>query len=136
LTAGGEYDNMPLYDYKCESCEQYFELKKSMKDPHPGACPLCNDKDCVQVVFHPPNITYANRPAWTYNSFKHYQTTRLNGGPRVHIDPNTAGDLGAWHCPGKLAPPTKEDVEKAKKKQDVLKKGGYMSDANKAINPD
>ena len=103
-----------------------------MKAPHPSACPLCNEEGGVERIFEPTNITYANRPPWTYNDFVKYKTCSHNDGPRMKIDPSKHGDMAAWNSPGELAPESVSDKEKRAKKKDILSKGGYMSDARKA----
>lgn len=30
---------MPTYDYHCEKCDETFEVRQSMKDPHLTVCP-------------------------------------------------------------------------------------------------
>lgn len=32
---------MPTYDYKCNSCGEEIEIKKSVNDPSPTQCPVC-----------------------------------------------------------------------------------------------
>lgn len=124
---------MPTYDYKCRECDGVFELTKPMKDPHPSGCPLCHRDGCVDRIFHATNVTYANRPAWTYNDFKHYKTSSHNGGPRFKMDPSKVGDLASWNNPGDVAAPTETDVQRAQKKKKILNQGGYMKDADKAV---
>lgn len=125
---------MPTYDYKCSNCEQCFEIQKSIKDPPPSGCPFCDKSGHIERVFAPVNITYADRPPWTYNDFVKYKTCSHNGGPRTKIDPGKHGDLAAWNSPGELASASRADREKSAKKKEVLAKGGYMSDANKVAN--
>lgn len=36
---------MPIYVYKCQSCNHEFELMQKMSDPAPSACPACNHAD-------------------------------------------------------------------------------------------
>lgn len=32
---------MPLYEYKCEACEEEFEVIRSSSDKEPEMCPVC-----------------------------------------------------------------------------------------------
>lgn len=32
---------MPMYEYKCESCHQQFELRQKFSDPPATECPAC-----------------------------------------------------------------------------------------------
>ncbi len=49
---------MPIYTYSCPSCEQAFRTEKSMTDPHPEVCPLCNYQGEFGRVFDVPGITF------------------------------------------------------------------------------
>ncbi len=35
---------MPLYEYRCESCENTFELRQKFSDAPATACPKCGGK--------------------------------------------------------------------------------------------
>lgn len=37
---------MPLYEYKCKSCEQSFQVQARMSDPEPQRAPDCQRADC------------------------------------------------------------------------------------------
>ena len=48
---------MPIYQYKCESCDHDFELKKSFKDDSNHVhCPECGEH--AGRVFVPPAIIF------------------------------------------------------------------------------
>lgn len=32
---------MPMYEYKCESCDKQFELRQKFSDPPATECPAC-----------------------------------------------------------------------------------------------
>lgn len=97
------------YDYICSECKYIWEVEKSIKDDDPKVCPKCTSNE-VGRYFNPndiPFILYANRPPWTYKDCLKYKDCKHNGGPRTEIDPSKHGDLGAWHCPGKVIPEKK-----------------------------
>ncbi len=33
---------MPMYEYKCESCNKQFELRQKFSDPPATVCPACS----------------------------------------------------------------------------------------------
>jgi putative FmdB family regulatory protein len=35
---------MPLYEYRCESCDNTFELRQKFSDPPASTCPTCGGK--------------------------------------------------------------------------------------------
>jgi len=41
---------MPMYAYKCESCENMFEVKQRMLDEPLQECILCNDGQVRRVI--------------------------------------------------------------------------------------
>lgn len=42
---------MPIYEYRCEDCEQVFEtLVKSTRRPRPVACPHCGSKQVARKL--------------------------------------------------------------------------------------
>jgi putative FmdB family regulatory protein len=34
---------MPIYEYHCEGCDCYKELKQGINDPHAAVCPICSE---------------------------------------------------------------------------------------------
>jgi putative FmdB family regulatory protein len=41
---------MPRYLYKCNSCQEEVELKKSMNDPHFKDCPICHKENTLEHI--------------------------------------------------------------------------------------
>jgi putative FmdB family regulatory protein len=42
---------MPLFEYKCEKCEEKFErLLKHDERENPQRCPKCNAKHCKKMI--------------------------------------------------------------------------------------
>lgn len=97
---------MPSYDFKCKKCDEVFEFQKKMTDPDPKKCKICGYGK-IERVYTSPNVTYPNRPPWTYKEAKKYKTAKWNDGPTVKIDPNKHGDLASWNSPGEVVPKPK-----------------------------
>lgn len=47
---------MPLYLYRCEKCDSFFEKSHSIKE-NINLCDLCGEKDCVSRVPQIPNVS-------------------------------------------------------------------------------
>ena len=44
---------MPLYEYRCESCEHQFEVIQKFSDPHVSICPKCGSGPVVKLISSP-----------------------------------------------------------------------------------
>ena len=44
---------MPLYEYRCESCEHLFETIQKFSDPHVSVCPKCGGGPVVKLISSP-----------------------------------------------------------------------------------
>src|SRR6188508_2782493 len=44
---------MPLYEYRCESCEHQFEVIQKFSDPHVSVCPKCGSGPVVKLISSP-----------------------------------------------------------------------------------
>src|SRR5688500_16009909 len=44
---------MPLYEYRCESCEHQFEVIQKFSDPHVSICPKCSGGPVVKLISSP-----------------------------------------------------------------------------------
>ena len=44
---------MPLYEYRCESCEHQFEVIQKFSDPHVSVCPKCGNGPVVKLISSP-----------------------------------------------------------------------------------
>ena len=58
---------MPTYDRYCFSCEEIFEIRRSMSDDSPVVCPKCKGTKTRQVFIEVPtvftrNIEYPDSP--------------------------------------------------------------------------
>lgn len=54
---------MPCYDFECESCAYYTEIKQSFDDPNTHNCPHCGKKTLVKVFINPPSIMVRGEPS-------------------------------------------------------------------------
>ncbi len=41
---------MPIYEYRCDSCQHIFEELQSYNDPAPDACPKCADASVRRLI--------------------------------------------------------------------------------------
>jgi putative FmdB family regulatory protein len=44
---------MPLYDYQCQNCQSFFEVRASFKEKEAGLqpeCPQCHSQETRQVL--------------------------------------------------------------------------------------
>ncbi|MCO4783571.1 MAG: zinc ribbon domain-containing protein [Candidatus Cloacimonetes bacterium] len=48
---------MPIYEYKCNSCEDTFEIMQSMSAKDLTSCKLCNEED-IRKIIHPVGSIY------------------------------------------------------------------------------
>lgn len=44
---------MPLYEYRCESCQHQFEVIQKFSDPPIGKCPSCGEGPVVKLISSP-----------------------------------------------------------------------------------
>ena len=53
---------MPTYDFECESCAYYTEIKQGFNDPSTLKCPHCGQNSLVKVFINPPAISVRGEP--------------------------------------------------------------------------
>ena len=51
---------MPLYDYKCAACNEVFEIRKGINEPHPE-CPECKENALEQIHLGAPITEYKGK---------------------------------------------------------------------------
>jgi len=49
-----ERTKMPLYDFECEPCAYYTEVRQRMHDPSMLECPICGEETLVKVFINAP----------------------------------------------------------------------------------
>lgn len=54
---------MPLYDFECEPCAYYTEIRQGPDDPDTHACPLCEKQTLKKVFINPPSISIVGEPS-------------------------------------------------------------------------
>ena len=54
---------MPLYDFECEPCAYYAEIKQGPNDPSIIECPLCGEKNLKKVYINSPAFFVRGEPS-------------------------------------------------------------------------
>ena len=49
---------MPTYDYRCDACENVFEVFQSFSEDPPSTCPEENCGGAVKKIFSAPGISF------------------------------------------------------------------------------
>jgi putative FmdB family regulatory protein len=53
---------MPTYDFECEPCAYYTEIKQGFNDPSTLKCPHCGQNTLVKVFINPPAVSVRGEP--------------------------------------------------------------------------
>lgn len=53
---------MPTYDFECQKCAYYTEIRQRMDDPSVYECPHCEDKTLIKVFINPPSMFFRGAP--------------------------------------------------------------------------
>lgn len=54
---------MPLYDFECEPCAYYTEVRQGPDDPDKQVCPLCEQETLKKVFINAPSISVIGEPS-------------------------------------------------------------------------
>ena len=54
---------MPLYDFECEPCAYYTEIRQGPDDPDKQVCPLCEQQTLKKVFINAPSISVIGEPS-------------------------------------------------------------------------
>ena len=54
---------MPLYDFECEPCAYYTEIRQSFDGPSCIKCPQCGKQTLKKVFINPPSIMVRGEPS-------------------------------------------------------------------------
>ena len=54
---------MPLYDFECEPCAYYTEIRQGIYDSDVHLCPHCNKTTLRKVFINPPAISVVGEPS-------------------------------------------------------------------------
>ncbi len=41
---------MPIYEFKCKTCDSRFETLRGMRDQSPAVCPACHGDDTMRLL--------------------------------------------------------------------------------------
>lgn len=72
---------MPLYEYNCEECGPFTELRRMSECDMPAACPICSDPASRMISV--PRLAIMdknNRTAWERNERSAHEPRRLKAG--------------------------------------------------------
>ena len=92
---------MPLYEYRCEACQQRFEVIRKFSDPELDVCTLCG-KGPVQRLLSSPAIQFKGS-GWYITD---YSQKGKSGGESA--GPSSASD--AKPASGDAAPASKTET--------------------------
>ena len=53
---------MPLYDFECEPCAYYAEIRQGYNDPSTLECPHCNKNTLKKVFITAPYVAVRGEP--------------------------------------------------------------------------
>tara|TARA_R110000824_G_scaffold98136_1_gene234269 strand:- start:54 stop:395 length:342 start_codon:yes stop_codon:yes gene_type:complete len=53
---------MPTYDFECQECTYYTEIKQKFNDPSTHTCPHCERDTLVKVFINPPAMIVRGEP--------------------------------------------------------------------------
>ena len=68
---------MPIYEYKCQSCEHYFEVLQRISEEPLSACPECK-KNALKKLVSAPNFRLKGQ-GWYETDFKKDNQKNLAG---------------------------------------------------------
>jgi putative FmdB family regulatory protein len=77
---------VPLYDYKCSSCGNHYELREGFDAPARQPCPKCGNE--AKRVLHPPPIVFKGSGFYITDSKKGDSATLADNS---FMDTNGAG---------------------------------------------
>jgi putative FmdB family regulatory protein len=64
---------VPLYDYKCTSCDHHYETREGFDAPSRQPCPQCGS--VAKRILHPPPIVFKGSGFYITDSRKGSQAT-------------------------------------------------------------
>jgi putative FmdB family regulatory protein len=83
---------MPIYEYRCDRCEQLSEFFLRVSDPHPEACPRCGERGSLKKQISQTSFSLKGE-GWYVTDYK------KDGAPREKVNdkaaPDAAGEKSA-----------------------------------------
>ncbi|NLZ69127.1 MAG: zinc ribbon domain-containing protein [Spirochaetales bacterium] len=61
---------MPLYDYKCTSCNKQFEKMQSFSEDPIKDCPYCKGKNTVHKMISEPAVVFKGKGFYCTDNHK------------------------------------------------------------------
>ena len=81
---------VPLYDYKCSSCGNQYEMREGFDAPSRQPCPKCGQE--AKRILHPPPIVFKGSGFYITDSRKGGQATLADNS---FMDTGKNGDSGS-----------------------------------------
>jgi putative FmdB family regulatory protein len=81
---------VPLYDYKCSSCGNQYEMREGFDAPARQPCPKCGQE--AKRILHPPPIVFKGSGFYITDSRKGGQATLADNS---FMDSGKNGDSGS-----------------------------------------
>lgn len=99
---------MPTYEYRCDACEDEFEVEKRMSDPVQAPCPSCGSARTHRLISHSSFVLKGS--GWYVTDYARKNGGNGTGGPgkpggngKKDGTPHPAADGKAGTTP--VAPP-------------------------------
>jgi len=105
---------MPLYDFECEPCAYYTEIRQGPDDPDVQDCPLCEKRTLRKVFINAPAISVIGEPT----TVKHL------------ADRNTK-KMGKYEIEAKNAENNSDQYKEARKSREQRRKINSMTQEQK-----
>jgi putative FmdB family regulatory protein len=97
---------MPTYEYRCKSCDYYFEQFQSIKDDPVKICPQCGGS--VRKLFSPGAGLIFKGSGFYITDYKNNKPAPSSNGQDKTKDPDSS------HSPEKKSIPEKKEVSNTK----------------------
>jgi putative FmdB family regulatory protein len=74
---------VPLYEYRCQECDEKWTLRHGMDDPPPAVCPLCGGASPTRLVARIAVVKSAQERvrdlSWVDKSLAHRIRKKVSG---------------------------------------------------------
>ena len=79
---------MPIYEYRCDRCEQLSEFFLRVSDPHPEACPRCGERGSLKKQISQTSFSLKGE-GWYVTDYK------KDGAPKEKVNDKASPDAAA-----------------------------------------